>query len=129
MVWSRWLNTMWYRALGAKIGHSTLLSMAVFFDDPQVVSIGDRVLVGGGCVLETVHSLGVDVEDDVLDSQKCLVRAGCKLENSASLLPITFMKQKSIATQWATLSEFSPTRTIVPAIVSYSPQLPTDYKF
>jgi hypothetical protein len=76
MVWSRWLNTIWYRALGTKIGHSTLLSMAVFFDDPQVVSIGDRVLVGGGCVLETVHSLGVDVEDDVLDSQEMSSQSG-----------------------------------------------------
>lgn len=130
LIWSRGLNTMWYRGLGAKIGHSTLLSMAVFFDDPQVVSIGDRVLIGGGCALETVHDdvvLGVDVEDDVLISQKCLIGAGCKLESRASLLPITFMKQKSTAAQWASVSGFSPTRTILPAIVSYSPQWKPGY--
>jgi len=131
------LNTIWYTLLGANISPSAIFSAAVHFDDPEVVTVGNNTLLGGGARIKTALSRTTGVElgavtlgDHVFVSQKTILSAGSHLHDYSRVLPLTHVPPKSTLPQWAVTTGCDSNRyTHVPEIVSYSPHQSNWYSF
>lgn len=81
-----WRPNTWYRALGAKIGKGTSISIKVGLSDWDSIEIGDGCLLGGSTTVNTSEKdpntgdtviKGVRIENGVTSGVDALFGAGC----------------------------------------------------
>lgn len=106
--WGAGLNTLWYKSLGANIGKDSALSMHVGMDDPECITIGEKCLFGGGCLLRTSESLpsgdtaqrDLRIENNSLVSQKTIVGISSVIKEHASVLPYTVVPDDTAVAEY-----------------------------
>jgi acetyltransferase-like isoleucine patch superfamily enzyme len=118
-------NIWFYRRLGMKIGKHCQVN-STHISDPSLISLGDRVTVGGSVTLVAHYGQGgflilapVVIEDQVTLGLKATVMGGVRIGRGAKVLPHSVILPKTQIPEGETWGGV-PARKILPEELALS---------
>ena len=95
------LNVLFYRLMGMKVGRDTQINSSSI-SDPSMITIGDRVTVGGSATIIGHYGIGglliltrTEIADDVTIGLRAVIMGGVQIGAGAKILPNSVVMPKT----------------------------------